>query len=71
MPLPCDWNYEFDCNPTGCSGQLCAPFGINTTCEWVPHYACFKDANCGHFGPNGGCAWEHTPELSACLAQTL
>jgi len=62
---------EFTCNPTGCSGQICAPFGIDTTCEWLPHYACFKNANCGHFGPNGGCAWEHTPELSACLAANL
>ena len=59
------------CNPTGCSGQLCAPFGIDTTCEWLPHYACYQDANCGPFGLGGACTWEHTPELSACLAAAL
>ncbi|MBM4371770.1 MAG: hypothetical protein FJ098_08955 [Deltaproteobacteria bacterium] len=59
------------CKPTGCSGQLCAAEDIATTCEWMDHYACFQEANCGPFGPGGACAWEHTPELSACLAALL
>jgi len=59
------------CQPTGCSGQLCSAVDIGTTCEWLPHYACFQDAICGSNGPNSACAWEHTDELSACLAMYL
>jgi len=55
------------CKPTGCSGQICAAVEIATTCEWLPLYACFQDANCGPFGPDGACAWEHTDEFSTCL----
>ncbi|MFH1531016.1 MAG: hypothetical protein ABIK09_09825 [Pseudomonadota bacterium] len=59
------------CQPTGCSGQLCAAIDIETTCQWLPHYVCFQDAICGPNGPNGACAWEHTDALSACLALYL
>jgi hypothetical protein len=56
------------CKPTGCSGQFCAAYDIGSTCEWLPHYACFQDASCGPNGPNGECAWEHTEELTDCLS---
>lgn len=56
-----------DCIVTGCSGQVCAGEPVATTCEWLPHYACFRDARCGHFGPADECAWEPTAELAACL----
>ncbi len=59
------------CMATGCSGQLCADHDIGTTCEWLPHYVCFQDANCGPNGPGGACAWEHTDELTDCLALYL
>jgi eight-cysteine-cluster-containing protein len=62
VPEPTD-----QCKPTGCSGQICSAMDINTTCEWLPFYACFHDANCGPYGLDGACAWEHTEELSACL----
>lgn len=55
------------CVVTGCSGQLCAEEHLATTCEWLPHYACYRDARCGRFGADGRCGWERTPELAACL----
>ena len=55
------------CVVTGCSGQICAEEHMATTCEWLPHYGCFRDAACGHFGPGGTCGWKATPELAACL----
>lgn len=67
--------YEVDdagCAIGGCSGQLCGERAwiesVATTCEWLPAYACYRDARCGRFGPGGACAWEPTPELAACLA---
>ena len=61
------------CAIGGCSGQLCGEREeieqTATTCEWLPHYACFRDARCGRFGPDGGCGWEQTPELLACLEE--
>jgi hypothetical protein len=56
------------CVVTGCSGQICADRHWASTCEWLPRYACFRDARCGRFGPGGACGWEQTPELLACLA---
>ena len=58
------------CVVTGCSGQLCASHDIATTCEWLPIYACFQEAECGLHGVNGTCAWKHTSELTDCLAGT-
>jgi hypothetical protein len=55
------------CVVTGCSSHVCAERHVATTCEFLPHYACYRDANCGHFGPHGSCDWEPTPELIACL----
>jgi hypothetical protein len=55
------------CVVTGCSSHVCAAEHVATTCEWLPQYACYRDARCGRFGPGGACAWEQTPELAACL----
>lgn len=60
---------ESGCVVSGCSGQICADEPWGSTCEWLPHYACFREARCGRFGPEGACAWEPTPELAACLAE--
>jgi hypothetical protein len=57
------------CLVSGCSGQVCADQRWETTCEWLPHYACYQAANCGAFGADGSCGWEPTPELEACLAE--
>ncbi len=62
--------HEASCIVTGCSGQLCADEPLATTCEWLPQYACYRDARCGRFGPGGACAWEPTPELAACLEES-
>lgn len=59
---------EGGCVVTGCSGQLCAEEPLVTTCEWLPHYACYRSARCGRFGADGSCGWESTSELAACLA---
>lgn len=58
---------DTSCMVGGCSGQLCADEPLASTCEWRPHYACFREAHCGRFGPARSCGWEQTPELAACL----
>jgi eight-cysteine-cluster-containing protein len=58
---------DTSCVVGGCSGQLCADEPLASTCEWRPHYACFREAHCGRFGPARSCGWEQTPELAACL----
>lgn len=58
---------ESACVVGGCSGQLCADEPLTSSCEWWPHYACFREAHCGRFGPAGSCGWERTSELAACL----
>lgn len=57
-----------DCVQTGCSGQLCAPEPMATDCQWLPEYACYREAYtwCGCF--DGACAFAQTAELEACLA---
>lgn len=76
-PAVC-WPYGFcvvagqpKCKKTGCSGQLCASQDIMTTCEWMPHYACYQQfGECGNFGPDGSCLWNPTVELEQCLMDT-
>lgn len=55
------------CMVTGCSGQICAPKPVFTTCEWRPEYACYSLSTCGAFGPGFTCGWKQTPEFLACL----
>ena len=61
---------ESGCVVSGCSGQICDEAPRASTCEWLPHYACFREASCGRFGPERSCAWEPTPELAACLERS-
>jgi len=50
---------------------LCATVDIMTTCEWLPHYACFQEFGvCCNSGPDGGCAWELSDDLVQCLADS-
>ena len=58
---------DFDCVPTGCSSQVCAPKGSDlvTTCEWRPEYECLQLTSCGCV--ENRCAWEENPEYQSCL----
>ncbi|ETW95897.1 MAG: hypothetical protein ETSY1_28715 [Candidatus Entotheonella factor] len=56
------------CEPTGCSGQICAATNVLTNCEWKPAYACYQSAVCER-QVDGQCGWTETPELLACLDQ--
>jgi len=60
------------CQVSGCSGQVCADHPVFTTCEWLPHYVCYRDARCGAFDHSTyppSCGWEQTPELLRCLRE--
>lgn len=59
-----------DCVVTGCSGQICAEEEVITTCEFLPHYECYKDASC-KVQPDGNCGWTMTEELKECLGKPL
>ena len=75
--IPLDIFIMFDQSGSMCAcldqgaGQLCLESHLAddlvTTCEWLPEYACLRDARCGPFGPGGACGWEETPELLECL----
>lgn len=54
------------CVVTGCSGQLCAPQDMFTTCEWKPVYACYKLAKCGP-DSSGACGWSGGADFEECL----
>jgi hypothetical protein len=57
------------CQPTGCSGEVCAPIGspIMTPCVWRPEFACYQRfGRCEHQA-TASCGWTATPELQACL----
>jgi eight-cysteine-cluster-containing protein len=61
---------DADCAATGCSGQVCAPDPVFTTCEFREEYACYQDpavASCGCQA--GRCGWDQTPALQQCLAR--
>jgi hypothetical protein len=54
------------CVITGCSGTVCADEHIDTTCEWLPSYACYKDAVCERQS-SGNCAWTESEDFIQCL----
>ena len=58
------------CRRTGCSGQLCLPFDMNTTCEWMPEYACYHFTECVQLD-DGSCGWEPTEDFKDCLTLEL
>ena len=45
-----------DCAPRGCSGQICGPEPMVTTCEWRPEYGCLREATCGQV--DDACGWQ-------------
>jgi eight-cysteine-cluster-containing protein len=59
-------NSKKPCVVTGCSGQVCAEEDIITTCEYIPTYACYKNAKCQRQS-NGKCGWTESEELLQCL----
>lgn len=56
------------CQRTGCSGQICAAEPMASTCEFLPHYACYRAASCS-MQANGTCGWSETEELRRCLEE--
>lgn len=56
------------CEPTGCSGQICAEKGksVISTCLMLPQYACFKLTRC-EVQSDGKCGWTPNKEFQACL----
>jgi hypothetical protein len=58
------------CRKTGCSGQICADRSVNSTCEWLPTYACYNSATC-EVQADGNCGWTPSDELTQCLAGNL
>lgn len=55
-----------ECVVTGCSGQVCAPEDVATTCEWRPWYVCYRDAVCGAQA-DGSCGWQETDSFRQCM----
>lgn len=62
---PCDEEPD-GCVVTGCSGQICADRHMASTCEWLPEYACYRDADCAP-QPNGTCGWTPSDDLQRCI----
>lgn len=56
------------CLETGCSGQVCAERAVATTCEFLPHYACYRNAECARQS-DGSCGWTPTEDLLRCIAE--
>lgn len=56
---------EEPCVVSGCNSEICAPVPMFSPCVALPEFACFQDADCGHFAADGG--WEQTEELTSCL----
>lgn len=59
---------DSDCVISGCSGQICAPEPVTTTCEFREAYACLRETTCGCDG--GICAWDKDDQkYRECLAR--
>lgn len=54
------------CVVTGCSSQICAEEETITTCEYLPEYACYRNAECKRQS-EGACGWTYTSELTQCI----
>lgn len=58
-----------DCVVGGCSSQYCydpAAESGNSTCEFMPQYACYRTAECKR-QLDGKCGWTQTEELQTCI----
>ena len=58
-----------ECQPTGCSGQVCAAEPVITTCEAAEWMQCLAFTECGNYAPGGACGWEQNSEFLACMAE--
>ncbi len=59
-----------ECIQTGCSGEICAPYPVSSTCVWLPEYECLIFASCEMlYTPDGqaSCGWTQPPEYLECL----
>ncbi|MFT7582368.1 MAG: hypothetical protein ACI9MR_004050, partial [Myxococcota bacterium] len=54
------------CEPTGCSAHVCAAEPVFTTCEWRPHYECYRLAECGE-NTDGSCGWQGSQAFRDCM----
>ncbi len=55
------------CIVSGCNAEICAAEPMFSPCVALPQFACFDDAECGHFAADGGCGWKQTEALTSCL----
>ena len=56
-----------ECQPEGCSGELCSNSrGLVSPCVFLPEFACYSSASC-EAQSNGHCGWTQTPELLMCI----
>ncbi len=59
-----------ECIVTGCSGEICAPYPVSSTCVWLPEYECLQLSYCDLLTAQTGtqtCGWVQTPEYLECL----
>ncbi len=59
---------DSDCITTGCSGQVCAPQAVITTCQYDPEYACYNSPTTSCGCNNGSCGWDQTDALDSCIS---
>lgn len=59
---------ELQCEPSGCSGQVCAEKGkgVITTCLMLPRFECVKKSRC-EVQSDGKCGWTPTQDYLSCL----
>ncbi len=60
---------EEPCVVSGCNAEICAAEPMFSPCVALPEFACFDDAEFGHFADDGGCGGKQTEELTSCLAE--
>ncbi|MBW2703664.1 MAG: hypothetical protein JRF33_22840 [Deltaproteobacteria bacterium] len=77
-PCPECWGQcvpnQAECVVTGCSGEICAPYPVNSTCVWLPEYECLQLSICGALTTSTGqttCGWTQTPEYLECLSNVM
>lgn len=60
------------CAPNGLFGQLCTKSDecVTGTIIWKAHFKCYAAYGVCSENNNNVCAWEQSPELSACI-QTI
>lgn len=61
---------ESQCIVTGCSGEICAPYPVESTCVWLPEYACLALTSCELLTSANGqqtCGWVQNDAYLACL----